>query len=120
MKLRFIAGLALLLGITGCDPVFEYSYEVTNHSHDEIRVTWRHEGRDSAVTVAPNQSLLMYQTDHGIETGDGPHFESLRKTFDTLYITRLDGSPTKRNYLEDSLWEFNNGLYRAEVSNEDF
>jgi hypothetical protein len=109
-----------LLFLTSCDHEYDYTYEVRNESDSAIKVELITDWVDSTYLIGATQSKILFIIGHGFEGPNGPYFADVTEDLDSIVVVKDDTLISNKNYLENSAWEYKNGLYQAIVSNDEF
>ena len=112
--------LLLLIGATGCEYSYGYSYVVTNKSDAQIKVNIKTFKEDSVYEIGVNESKVLYVTEHGIEGSKGPYFRDVVMDLDVFLVKKNDSLKSKKDYLENDSWNFHKGDYSTTINNDDF
>ena len=110
----------IALALVSCDHTYQYTYEVTNNASSKVVIALRPIRSDSAYTLSSGETEILFVTDHGVEGARGPYFEDVRFDLDQFSVMRCDSVPSTKNYLDNSSWTYNNGLYRAIIEDSEF
>jgi len=111
---------AILIFLNSCDYVYNYTYEVTNSTDGEINIELKTQSIDSVYSVSKDEKKVLFITDHGVEGSKGPYFEDVSFDLKIFTVTKSDTLKSTRNYLSNSSWTYNNGLYRTTITLEEF
>ncbi len=121
---RFIYTFLILFFIVSCDCMYDYTYEVTNNSDSNIKIDLTIDYKtfklDSVFNVNQNETKKLFITDHFIEGCNGPYFLDVSFDLDKFIVSKNDTIFSKKNYLENSSWQYANGFYRTTITNEEF
>lgn len=90
LGVALLLGMALLYVLTGCEPVYTSSYQVINHTNQDLILTL-HDSVNEAIAIRRNSSGEMKALS---VTGDAPGAFSLDDK-DSVSITDMDGSLLK-------------------------
>ncbi len=124
LTLLFISGLALFL--SSCDCIYEYSYEVENQSSSSIKVKWESHsyttsGLMDSVEISPGNTQNLFMSEHGIEAcKGGPFYRDVSFDLVSIQITKGDSVGTKLDFMANEQWDFEEGVYRAVVTDAAF
>lgn len=111
--------LGLLLILTGCDYVYDYSYRVTNKSDGQIKVYVKTLKINSTFLIQKDSTKLLFIQQHRIGS-NGPHFRDVYDDFEVFTVTKNDTLESSRNYLENDAWTFEKGDYSIIVTDDEF
>ena len=117
--------LMMLFFITSCEYSYDYSYQVTNNSDDQISVYVKTFRLDSTFIIKKDSTKVLFTSNHGIEGSKGPYFEDVKIELDEFSVTKKDNSISTKDYLKNDAWTFTIepyfiGLYSAIVTNDEF
>lgn len=112
--------LGLLLIITGCDYVYDYSYTVTNKSDTQIKVYVKTFRIDSTFLILKDSTKVLLIDDHGIEGSKGPYFDDVTVDLDDFKVIKNDTLISTRNYLKNDAWTYKDGDYSTTVKDDEF
>lgn len=116
MTLLFLS----IISLNSCDYSYHYSYQVKNDTDSELKIELKTFQIDSTYTIAMNESKVLLITDHGIEGPKGPYFEDVSFDLDKFIVTKDDTLISSKNYLDNSSWNFDNGLYSSTINDDEF
>lgn len=114
----FILGLLLIM--SGCEYVYDYSYTVANKSDGQIKVYVKTFRIDSTFTILKDSTKALFIDDHGIEGSGGPYFDDVTGDLDDFKVTKNETLISKRDYLKNDAWIFQDGDYSTTVTNDEF
>ena len=114
--------LILTLFFAACDCAYDYTYSVANESSSTIHIKWQQDGMAAdSMDVPPNRMLRLFETIHGIEPcHEGHIFQDVDVMLVSISITKDDSIATKLDFRENEQWEYEEGRYRAVVSDDSF
>ena len=112
--------IGLLLLLTSCDYEWPYSYIVTNSTDTTIKVYVKTFDIDSIFIIKKDSIKTLFHLNHGIEGSKGPYFRDVNKDLNKFEIIKNDTIKSKRNYLKNDAWTFNDGRYSTTVTNDEF
>ena len=110
--------------LASCEYGYFYSYEMTNEAHFVISVELSTIKGDFNYIIDKNETKIVLETEHGIESRNGPHFRDVSYALKKCIVSRND-TVSKKIYLDNSSWEFvkmNNGkgIYRTTIKDDEF
>jgi hypothetical protein len=110
--------------LTACDPVYDYTYRITNNSGTEVEVYLKvrntvYLNRDSTYTVDGGETKTLLVVSHGVEPKGGPFYEDVDLTLEQLTVKR-NQVYSHKNYLDSAAWDYSGGIYTAVVTEEEF
>jgi hypothetical protein len=113
----------LIFLLYSCDGIYDYTYIVSNETNFTIQIdvktkTW--EIIDSTFFVEKNRTDTLFIVDHGVEGGNGPHFNHLFEDIDSFIVSIGDTIFSKRNFIEDDEWTYSDGVYSTLITEEEF
>jgi hypothetical protein len=59
-------------------------------------------------------------TDHGVEGSKGPYFDDVSFDLKEFLVIQTDTVTSTIDYLVNSSWDFNEGLYETTITEEEF
>ena len=118
-KLGFILIISMWF-LASCDYAYDYTYEVTNDTDSEIKIKVKTFRIDSTYSVSANETQILFVDDHGLEGSKGPYFEDVAEELDKFIVTKNDTLISTKDYLDNSSWDYNDGLYHATVDDNEF
>jgi hypothetical protein len=118
-KLGFILILSVL-SLTSCDYAYDYTYEVTNDTDSEVKIKVQTFRIDSTYSISANETQILFVTDHGLEGSKGPYFEDVAEELDEFIVTKNDTLISTKDYLDNSSWNYDDGLYHTTIENNEF
>ncbi len=119
MKTIFVI-IGMILIMTSCDYVYNYSYTVTNKTDAQIEVYVKTFQTDSTFIISKDSTKTLFVTDHGIEDSKGPYFSNVTEDLDNFKITKNDTLTSTRDYLKNESWTFDKGDYSTNVTDVEF
>ncbi|TRX61666.1 hypothetical protein [Carboxylicivirga sp. M1479] len=122
IKNKFGLLLLLLIGLSmaACDYLYDYTYQVTNDSDADITIELKSFQIDSIYIIPVNETRVLFITDHGVEGAKGPYFEDVTMDLDEFIVVKDGTLTSSRNYLDNSSWDYADGLYSTTINNEEF
>jgi len=122
MKLNKL-GLFLIfsvLSLTSCDYAYDYTYKVTNDTDSEVKIKVQTFQIDSTYSISANVTQILFVTDHGLEGSKGPYFEDVAEEINEFVVTKNDTLVSTKDYLENSSWDYDDGLYHTTIEDIEF
>jgi len=120
MKKDLLTLFICLFSFFSCDHTYEYTYEVTNESDSEVKIDLKASRFDSSYLVGTNDTKILFVKEHGVEAQNGPYFKDVSYDLDEFIVTKDRTLISKKDYLDNSSWIYNDGWYRATITNEEF
>lgn len=127
MKLLTLLSISsLFFLLSSCDCEYDYTYEVKNKSSSTIKVKWETVDFISSdlidsVEIAPGNTQILFMTAHGIEPcRTGPFYQEIDGDLVSFTITKDDSVVTKLDYMDDTPWLYEDGLYKAVIADSAF
>ncbi len=117
---KFIYITLILIFIVSCDYMYDYTYEVTNNSDSNIKIKLKTFNLDSVFNVNQNEIKILFITHHQVEGSDGPYFKDVSFDLANFIVSKNDTIFSKKDYLNNSSWQYDNGFYRTTITNEEF
>lgn len=118
-KLTLIIILPVLL-LVSCDYSYEYTYQVTNNTDSKVKIKVKTYQFDSIYSIAADETQILFITDHGIEGSKGPYFENVSHDLDEFIVAKNDTLISSKDYLDNSSWKYDDGLYQATIEENEF
>jgi hypothetical protein len=124
--MKKLIGLFVLFYFTSCDPVYEYTYEVTNSANAEISIYLKRnhystlEDKVEVFFIGRNETKIVLTSTHGVEPPDGPFFDDVTHDLDSFEVVKNTTEISNRDYLDNSSWSYENGQYSTTVTNDEF
>lgn len=112
--------LLTILFLASCDYAYDYTYQVTNQTNSEIKIELKTFQFDSIYSIEANGTQILFVTDHGIEGPKGPYFDDVANDLDRFVVTKSDTLISAKDYLDNSSWIYNDGLYSTEIADNEF
>ena len=119
-NLKAILCFATLILLSSCDYVYDYTYQVTNSTDSEIKIELVTHSVDSTYLISSNETKILFVTDHGVEGSKGPYFEDVSFDLKEFLVTKADTLSSTRDYLANSSWNYNDGVYKTTITEEEF
>jgi hypothetical protein len=116
---RFFLAFSVYAFLVSCEYAYPYRYSVTNTSDTIISVHIKTYRIDSVCEIKRDEERIIYTTDHGIEGSKGPYFQDVSEDLYILTV-RKGVLNSKRDFLSNSSWLFEDGTYSATFTNADF
>ena len=126
MKSQVLSGWFCLSLLTGCDCVYTYRFEVRNATSASIEVSFSANDKDSVATIEGEIAVVLLMTEGRVRgcLGDEPNGgipeEEVADLIDAVRVRKADGSFSSRDYLSNDAWFYDNGIYRAYVTDAEF
>lgn len=117
---RLILLILTIFSLSACEYAYDYTYQVKNETDSELKIELKTFRIDSIYTIAVNETKVLFITDHGIEGSKGPYFDDVSVDLDKFIVTKNDTLVSSKNYLDNSSWNFENGLYSTTINNDEF
>lgn len=118
-KLGFILILSVWF-LASCDYAYDYTYKVTNDTDSEVKIKVQTFRIDSTYSISANESQILFVTDHGLEGSKGPYFEDVAEELDEFIVIKNDTIISTKDYLDNSSWNYDDGLYHAMIEDKEF
>ncbi len=118
-KLRLIL-IICICSLISCDYIYDYTYKVTNDTNSEVKIKVKTFRIDSTYSISANETQILFVTDHGLESSKGPHFEDVANELDKFTVTKNDTLISTKDYLDNSSWNYDDGLYYATIEDSEF
>jgi hypothetical protein len=115
-----LAFFLAIFSLSSCEYVYDYTYQVKNETDSEISIEVKAHMIDSIYTIGVNETKILIITDHGVEGSKGPYFEDVSSDLQSFVVTKDDTIASSKNYLANSAWNFNEGLYSTIINKDEF
>jgi hypothetical protein len=79
--------------LVSCDYVYDYQYQVTNHSDTTIALRRTNYGIDTTIFIDAGSTQVVVAKSHGVEGRGGPFFRDVNLDFDTIIVTKKECLP---------------------------
>jgi len=112
--------IIVVVGFSSCEYFYDYTFEVRNTSSDTIAVTVRQMGGSETILIRGEESVIVHTEQGGPEGCCKPSDKDMLRVFDGFEVRRSDAEVSKRDYLSSDAWFFNDGVYRAYVTDAEF
>ncbi|MDD2306749.1 MAG: hypothetical protein PHP53_18760 [Prolixibacteraceae bacterium] len=119
-NLKLIFLFLIIMALASCEYAYDYTYQVTNNNESEVKIELKTFRIDSVFTIEANETKILFITDHGVEGSKGPYFDNVTIDLDKFIVTKNDTLVSSKNYLDNSSWNFDNGLYSTTINNDEF
>lgn len=119
VKIKLLLVISIC-SLCSCEYAYDYTYQVTNNTNAEVKTELKTFEIDSVYTIDIKETKALFVTWHGVEGSKGPYFEDVNRDLDYFVVTKNDTLISKRSYLNNSSWEFNEGLYSTTILNDEF
>lgn len=124
-----ILGLAMVF--MSCDSSYDYTYQLTNDSNSQIRISFtRGENSsldilagsylDTTIILKERETRTLYLLSHGVEGPSGPYFDDVNKDIKNVTVKNSDSLLSKKDYTNNTSWKFVDGLYMSSIRSEEF
>jgi len=126
MHMKKIINYLVIVFFASCDPVYDYTYEVTNFTYSEIEVIMKTsfrvslESKVEIIKINWDETKVVLVTSHGVEPSEGPYFKDVTWDLDSFVVMKNNIVLSNKDYLDNSSWTYNNGFYRTTVTNAEF
>jgi hypothetical protein len=119
--IKKITFLILLLSglLISCEYSYTYSYSVTNSSDTTVDVRLKTYKVDSVFKLTKDETRILYRTDHGIQSSRGPHFSDVKEDLKIFTVSKGQVQ-SRRDYLKNSNWNFEKGVYSTVITDDEF
>ena len=117
---RLIVLFVISMSLSSCDSLYDYTYQVKNETDSEVKIELKTFHIDSIYTIGVNETKVLFITDHGVEGSKGPYFDNVSVDLKKIIVTKNDTVVSSKNYLDNSSWFFDNGLYYNIINNDEF
>jgi hypothetical protein len=119
--IKKIGFLILILGglLVSCEYAFTYSYSVTNSSDTTVDVRIKTNKIDSVFDLTKDETKIVYMTDHGTQSSKGPHFRDVKEDLKIFTVSKGQAQ-SRRDYLKNSNWNFEKGVYSTVITDDEF
>ncbi len=112
--------MAILILFSSCDYVYDYTYQLTNSTDSEIKIKLATYSIDSIYSISAHETKILFVTDHGVEGSKGPYFDDVSFDLKEFLVIQTDTVTSTIDYLVNSSWDFNEGLYETTITEEEF
>lgn len=119
-NIKIIAVLIAIFSLSSCDYLYDYTYQVKNETDSQLSIELKSHMIDSVYMIGANETKILFITDHGVEGSKGPYFKDVSFDLKRFVVTKDDTLVSSKNYLVNSSWNYDNGLYSTTVNNEEF
>ncbi len=119
-KIGLLFSLLTVLLLISCEYSYDYTYQVTNETESEIKIELETFRIDSIYSINANETQILFVTDHGTEGSKGPYFDNVTVDLDKLIVIKNDTLISSKNYLDNSSWNYNDGIYSTTITNDEF
>ncbi len=116
--------LSMLLLLSACDPVYTYTYKVSNQTDVSVCIEWatvdQLYGVDTVAILLPAEAQTLYTTSHGVEPTGGPFFQDVAWDLAKFIVSQDDTLFSQRDYLANEVWQYEDGVYHAVITEGEF
>lgn len=120
VKNRMLIVIIAVVVLSSCDHEYGYTYKVLNNADSEVKFDLVTDWVDSTYLIEAGATSTLFITSHGFEGPDGPYFADVAGDLSSGTVTKYDTIISNKDYLKNSSWEFNEGVYKAVLTDKEF